>query len=149
MITRTKPLQRSAIKRKPRKKRAGDDPKYLAWIRTLPCVCCKVLGRCVECDAVVSIRETRFQDQCPACGDQLPILVTHEQTSPTECAHVGKRGLGQKCPDRETIPLCGGAHHREGPESHHKMQKRFEAHWGIDFASLITQLNARYESENG
>lgn len=29
--------RRSPLKRKARKKQPGDDPKYLAWIRTLPC----------------------------------------------------------------------------------------------------------------
>jgi len=36
MLKRT-PLKRTPLKRKPRKKQPGDDPKYLAWIRTLPC----------------------------------------------------------------------------------------------------------------
>jgi predicted nucleic acid binding AN1-type Zn finger protein len=29
-----------------------------------------------------------------------------------EAHHAGERGLGQKCSDRETIPLCA-AHHRQ------------------------------------
>lgn len=29
-----------------------------------------------------------------------------------EADHAGSRGLGQKCPDEETIPICTG-HHRE------------------------------------
>lgn len=32
------PLKRSAIKRRPRKAKPGDDPAYLAWVRTLPCL---------------------------------------------------------------------------------------------------------------
>lgn len=28
-----------------------------------------------------------------------------------EADHAGKRGLGQKCDDRETIPMCSQHHH--------------------------------------
>jgi hypothetical protein len=31
---------------------------------------------------------------------------------PIEADHAGRRGLGQKCDDRECIPLCA-KHHRE------------------------------------
>jgi hypothetical protein len=46
MIERRKPLKRSWIKRHAPKRLAGfDDPKYLAWIRSLKCVCCKLEDR--------------------------------------------------------------------------------------------------------
>lgn len=64
-----------------------------------------------------------------------------------EAAHVGQRGYGQKCHDREAIPLCGIRHHREGPASVHKLQRLFWAHQGIDRGQLIAELNARYEAE--
>jgi len=70
------------------------------------------------------------------------------QTTPTEAAHVGERGLGQKCSDRETIPLCA-AHHRTGPESHHVLGKKFWQHHGLDRDEIVAELNRLYEKENG
>jgi hypothetical protein len=65
---------------------------------------------------------------------------------PSEAAHVGDRGLSQKCPDRQAIPLCKW-HHTEGPESHHRLGKQFWATWGIDRDALLAQLQERYEKE--
>ncbi len=66
------------------------------------------------------------------------------QSSRTEAAHVGERGLGQKCSDRETIPLCA-LHHRIGPESHHVLGKGFWQHHGINKSKTINTLNALYD----
>jgi hypothetical protein len=52
--------------------------------------------------------------------------------------------MSQKCSDRETIPLCA-KHHREGPESHHKLGKKFWEYHGLDRDALIKQLNEEYE----
>lgn len=40
-------LKRSPLKRRPRKKRPTDDPTYLAWIRSLPCIIpnCSFVGK--------------------------------------------------------------------------------------------------------
>jgi hypothetical protein len=54
-----------------------------------------------------------------------------------EAAHVGDRGLGQKCRDEETIPLCG-YHHRTGPDSQHVLGKAFWDHHNINRADLVT-----------
>lgn len=40
-----------------------------------------------------------------------PCLVPGCPARPTEAHHFGLRGLGQKCPDSESAPLCGN-HHR-------------------------------------
>lgn len=69
------------------------------------------------------------------------------QKSPTEAAHVGEHGFSQKCPDRQAIPLCGLEHHREGPESVHKMQKRFWARHRISKRRIIAALNRQFEME--
>jgi len=137
MIQRKKPNERkvatnSRIKRERRKLRSAKgtyparDPKYLAWIRTLPCVCCDPPGVLAEL--------------FPGRGipDQYP----------TEVAHVGDRGLGQKCSDLQTIPLCA-YHHRTGPESHHRLGNRFWSKWGINKEELIANLNQRYQQESG
>ncbi len=118
------PILRSPIRRKPRKRQSGDNPAFRAFVRTFACVACY--------DQL--IRET-----VPA----YPFI----QTSPTECAHVGRRGLSQKCPDCESLPLCAIEHHRVGPESHHKLGKRFWGFHGLDRVALIRELQALYEVE--
>lgn len=68
------------------------------------------------------------------------------QVTRTEVAHVGARGLSQKCSDRETLPICIW-HHTEGPAAAHKIGKHFWTRHGLDRDKLIAELNQRYESE--
>ena len=75
---------------------------------------------------------------CVVCDSQ-----GHPQTSITEAAHVGERGLSQKCSDRETIPLCAG-HHRIGVTAQHRLGKKFWEHHQIYLDTLIAGLNERY-----
>lgn len=116
MIPRNKPLRRSQVKRrrtgKPRRSSRELNPEYLDWIRGQPCWACHaplyaIFG--VLFDGFVAVTE-------PFKG---------RQKSPTEAAHVGlsgkPRGMSQKCSDEEAIPLCGEEHHREGPQSIHKI----------------------------
>jgi hypothetical protein len=127
MLTRRKPL-----KRKPRKKQPGDDPAYLAWIRTLPCwICFKSSYESGEIWAGLHLIQ----------AGQFVCL----QAFRTEAAHVGRRAYGRKCPDRQAMPLCGDAHHREGFHSHHRMGRYFWAHHNLDRDSIIRQLNERYD----
>ena len=65
------------------------------------------------------------------------LATTGDCVGAVEAAHVGDRGLGQKCRDQETIPLCG-YHHRTGPDSQHVMGKRFWEHHGINRTELVT-----------
>ena len=67
-----------------------------------------------------------------------------KQAKPTEAAHVGDRGLSQKCPDREAIPLCEW-HHREGPHAQHKIGRKFFSLHAIDKWALIAELNKNYD----
>lgn len=97
------------------------DPEYLAWIRTLPCICCQLLAR---------IGSSRLK-----------------QESHTEAAHTGPRGLSQKTDDRTAIPLCGVRHHREGKRSHHRMGRKFFDYWGLDRDVLVASLNKRYDEQ--
>lgn len=70
------------------------------------------------------------------------------QTSPTEAAHVGPRGISQKCPDREALPLCFEHHGREGGQfTQHNMGKRFWSHFDLDRDALLAQFQARYDAE--
>lgn len=38
----------------------------------------KGLAYCIDCGALVSIRETRAAGKCPSCGETFPILVADE-----------------------------------------------------------------------
>lgn len=117
-----------------RRKGRTRDADYMAWIKTLPCVVCMGLERFMR---IIGHRQT--------LGD---VAAIHQrQHSPTEAAHVGPRGLGAKCPDRETIPLCA-RHHRIGSESHHVMAKWFWERHGIERDALMAALRARYEIEH-
>jgi hypothetical protein len=64
---------------------------------------------------------------------------------PVEVAHVGARAYGQKCSDRETLPLCPSCH-REGPQALHKLGRRFWETHGLDSTELVGQFNAAYNS---
>jgi hypothetical protein len=63
-----------------------------------------------------------------------------------EAAHVGDRGLGIRCDDRQAIALCSG-HHRLRADAQHVLGKRFWAHHGIDRWEIIASYHARYELE--
>ena len=70
------------------------------------------------------------------------------QTSPTEAAHVGVRGLGQKCNDREAVPLCG-EHHRTGPDSHHQRGKGFWLTRRLTAEEVIAYFGLLYGMDGG
>lgn len=111
--------------RNARKPKPGDDPNYLNFIRTRPCVCCyaELIRSEIGPEGVLSVCAPR----------------------PTsEAAHVGPRGLGQKCPDRQTVPLCA-QHHRVGPLAHHVLGKRFWDTWALNRDELISSLQSIYK----
>lgn len=90
------------------------DSAYLRWIRSLPCVVCRVWGL------------TRFE------------------YGRVESAHVGMRGMKQKCADTETLPLCAH-HHRTGPHSHHALGRKFWFFWKLDRYALIREYQREFE----
>jgi hypothetical protein len=118
-------VTRAALIRRAPKPRPGADRLYCEFVRCFACIVCA----------------RRWIGQCdgPEYG----------QASPTECAHVGRRGLGQRCPDRECLPLCRKKHHQFGPHSHHVLGKRFWSFHGLDRVALITQLQQIYFRETG
>ncbi len=139
MIPRsTKPIARSPVPKKRKGKRRGPlrDPKYRAYIRKIPCLVC---WPDFWLDVAVHISRGEF-------GWSPTFMPGTVQKTPTECAHVGKRGLGQKCSDYETLPLCA-EHHRTGPESHHVLGKAFWAHHGLDKEVVIAELQRLYSLE--
>ena len=94
----------------------GKDPQYLAWLRCMPCWACT--RRSVMQEAI------------------------------TEAAHVGlstsRRGLSQKYPDVEAIPLCV-RHHREGAVSIHKLgPDAFFRFWRGDRDTVIKLYRRAY-----
>lgn len=104
-------------------------PRYLAWIRSLPCVV-----------TYASLYRT---------GQVWAMRGIAEFGTRSEAAHVGPiRGLRQKCSDYSAIPLRT-EYHTEGPHSHHVLGKKFWAFHDIDRDSLIRELNARYKAEKG
>ena len=61
-----------------------------------------------------------------------------------EAAHVGRRGLGQKCSDREALPICE-KHHRTGPQAIHVLGRNWWKVWGLSRHQLVLEYNRRYE----
>lgn len=116
-----KPLKRSALKRKPRKKQPGDDPKYLEWIRTLPCWVCSSTPDIAR--------------------------LAHPELRRVEAHHAGDHGFAQKAPDRTAIPLCA-YHHRLSMYSAHLLGKNFWKHHNLDRDQIIKELNERYDQLN-
>lgn len=58
-----------------------------------------------------------------------------------EAAHIGPRGLSQKVPDRQALPMCNGHHnalHKLGPNA-------FWALYLLDAKALIALLNKRFD----
>lgn len=100
------------------------DKNYLGFIAELPCVVCILPWRM----------------------EKSALCYSNVQSSKSEVAHVGQRGLSQKCSDRETIPLCA-EHHRTGKDAHHVLGKKFWQHHGISAELLIAELNKRYEEQ--
>lgn len=80
------------------------------------------------------------QQPCAACGWR------HRFVSKVEVAHVGLRGLSQKCDPWQVIPLCKVHHSRGFPGSHHVLGKRFWNFHGLDRYELIREFKARYFS---
>lgn len=70
-------------------------------------------------------------------------IFNQEQRFRTEAAHVGERGLSQKCPDVEALPCCAW-HHTEGPESLHKLGVKFWTRWGLVKADLVAYYQRMY-----
>ena len=62
-----------------------------------------------------------------------------------EAAHTGRRGLGQKAPDEQCIPLCP-RHHRDYPDALDIAgPRRFQEMHGIDIAALVVRLQGAWK----
>lgn len=123
----------------PRRKNRKADKEYLAFIHTLPCICCMILsiGQSTWPLRKESFRRWYASVQSFAC----------RQCSRSEAAHLGDRGLGQKAHDRTAAPFCDW-HHRNGPESLHRLGKKFWQHWGLERDDVIQALNGMFEQKS-
>ena len=98
MLTRSKPMKRTAMKRRPKRVRAGDPKRsgtHLDYVRGLGCVWGGTLGPGL----------LRWVSGVEECGGRI------------EASHhgIGDRGTGTKASDYTCIPLCT-RHHREFTE---------------------------------
>ncbi len=144
-------MKRSPIKRKPVKRPAGfDNPAYRAWLKEWPCYVC-LSGWCLFVEYTVASIPPSMREAIASswrCGDAFLVGIVACSQAVTEVAHVGDRGLGQRCPDREAIPL-GVPHHRTGKDAHHVLGKNFWSHHGLDRDEVIATLQKLYEQETG
>lgn len=108
------------------------DPKYLAWIRTLPCI----ISNPEWLASIMKGYRSAF-----VCNWSAFSL----QDSPTQACHVGKSGKGmrQKCSDYEVIPMSATYHaEQHGPDG----ATFFERH-RIDLPAVWAALRAAYEAQ--
>lgn len=70
------------------------------------------------------------------------------QTTISEAAHLGKRGLGQRPPDDTAVPLCWTHHARQSRESVHSLGKAFWEKWGVTAEELIRQYQKMFEERS-
>jgi len=137
-MKRSAPLCRSTPPKRTRLKRTAPIPippiilAYWDWIREQRCHICRMrLPVAIEWSAGVTLDLREFRQQFK-----------------TELAHVGLRGLGQKCDPREVMPLCC-LHHTSGAYAHHRLGKRFWEFHGLEMRRVVREYLDRYESETG
>lgn len=72
--------------------------------------------------------------------------VFHQHSGQVVPHHCGKshKGVGQKCDDTETVPLCVKAH----AEVHQIGKSKFQEKYHVDFNELISICNAKYNKRN-
>jgi hypothetical protein len=145
MITQSKPIKRSPIKKHAPKRRPGfDDPKYRAWLKEWPCLVCFAHW----CEYAGTTLMLALQSQRRSSYWLLLFLRRTVQCGRTEVAHVGLRGLGQRCKDRDAMPL-GSGHHRTLKDAAHVLGKKFWAYHGIDKNEALEMLRRIYKEETG
>ncbi len=138
----TKPIARSPIKKHPPKRKPGfSDTDYCAWLKQWPCWVCFERW-CI--DHGYDAREGRERPEVR----NLAAALTCIECGLTEVAHVGVRGLSQRCADAESIPL-GEMHHRTGPDAQHKIGKRFWEKFNLHRPDIFAELHQLYRNETG
>jgi hypothetical protein len=98
------PLRHTPLKRKPRKKREGDDPEYLAWIRTLPCELGPRLNYpwCSGATEAHHAGDHGFTQKAPD-RTAIPLCLWHHREGPASAHKLGKHFWTYHNLDRDSI----------------------------------------------
>lgn len=148
MIRRSTPIRRNVVPiRRPQAKHAAPNEHWRKWLRSWPCFICfrqHCLNYSIPLLAACSNPEAREYYKrnwsLEICGK-------------TEAAHVGSKGTGQKCAERDMMPL-GLRHHRHPtdggfPDSHHAGTRTFWGKHGIERLEVLDMLRGIYFVETG
>lgn len=73
----------------------------------------------------------------------LPCAVCGRNNS--EACHTGRRGLGQKAPDEQCIPLCPDHHRHQRDALDVAGPRRFQEMHGIDIQQLVARLQNAWQ----
>ena len=156
-IRRNSPLKRSikALKRvplwgKPRKKTGLENEEYRNWLRTWPCFVCFKKHIELLCEQFGTFEEEAAR---PVVRRMCREVCQPKECGPTQAAHVGPHGMGQRCPDSESMPL-GQKHHLHltaggGPESHHTLGTKFWEFHNLNRDEVFELLHRLYREETG
>jgi len=147
MIRRRFPIRRSTTRiRVHAPKRQKIDLGYRAWLREWPCFIC-FMQYCSE-------EGLNFWDSCKAPFTRWAFAFNSKRKcGPTQAAHVGSKGIGQKCPEREMMPL-GLRHHLHPtaggfPDSHHAGKRTFWLKHKLSRPKVLEFLRKLYLKETG
>jgi hypothetical protein len=99
-----------------------------SWLKRKP-------RRYVVPDDILAYWDWIRAQPCAVCGGRRGI----------EAAHVGLRGLGQKCDGWEVLPLCKTHHARGLPASHHTLGKKFWSFHNLDRYPAIRKYWRLYD----
>ena len=119
---------RGSVARKKRPLRFGrvpQNPAYLVFIRTCPCI---LIGLAV------------FPAGRPPHS--------HVCSGKIEAAHTEPHGRWQKAVDESALPICTSGH-RTGQFAHHKTGRKFWSLWGLDREKLVAKFNALFLERAG
>ena len=114
-----------ACKRQKRVLRFGkipQNPEFLAFVRTLPCILTGKTGY-----ATLGTPRQVFVHQC---------------SGRIEASHVGRSGMRIKAADETCLPMCSRGH-RTGPLAHHKISSLFWSAWGLNKQVLVEQTQQK------
>lgn len=95
------------------------NPEFLAFVRTLPCILNGLTGY----------------------APLGTLQIKHFCLGRIEASHVGRSGMAQKAADETAIPMCVAAH-RTGPFAFHKISREFFSTWGVNKQVVVEKTQA-------
>lgn len=96
-----------------------ENPAFLAFVRTLPCI---LIG-------------------LTAYAPLGTLQIRHVCRFRVEASHVGRAAMGLKAADETCLPMCSEAH-RLGPFAYHKSAPIFWIVWGLNKERLVSETRA-------